>query len=110
MNTEAINRSKKLVINRNGLKVVRLNLARDETIPEHSTDADVVVVAINGEGIFYTNGQAHPIKKGDVLELQPGTPHAITAMTDLELIVNHMQLKKDSIEINCESESCSHDS
>ncbi len=109
MNTEAINKSKKLVINRNGLKVVRLNLARNETIPEHSTDADVVVVVLHGRGVFYTNSQPNIIKKGDVLDLRPGTLHAITAMTDLELIVNHMQLKTDQIEINCESGSCSHD-
>ncbi|MBS0425636.1 MAG: AraC family ligand binding domain-containing protein [Proteobacteria bacterium] len=110
MNIETIKKSKKLVINRNGLKVVRLNLARKETIPEHSADADVVVVVINGKGIFSINGQANIIKKGDVLELRPGTLHAITAVTDLELIVNHMKLKTDQVEINCESGSCSHDS
>jgi quercetin dioxygenase-like cupin family protein len=107
MNIETMIKSKKVLINRNGLKVVRLNLAYREKIPEHSTNADVVVVVINGKGIFYINGDPILLKKGDVLELKPGTLHAITATTDLELIVNHMQLKPDNIDINCDSQLCS---
>jgi quercetin dioxygenase-like cupin family protein len=108
MNTKTTNKSKKIVINHHGLKVLRLNLAKGEEIPEHSTDTDVVVVVIEGEAIFSTNGHSNLIKKGDIFELKPGTPHAITAITDLELIVNQMQLSTDQA-INCESESCSHD-
>jgi quercetin dioxygenase-like cupin family protein len=109
MSTETSIKGKKVLINRNGLKVVRLNLAYREKIPEHSTTADVIVVVINGKGIFYINGDPNFIKKGDVLELQPGTLHAITATTDLELIVNHMQLKYDQIDINCDNKTCSPD-
>lgn len=109
MDTEIVSKPKKIIVSRGGLKVVRLNLAKGETIAEHSTNADVVVVVTRGEGTFYINQVPQFIKAGDVLEMQPGVPHAIMAATDLELIVNHMQLKpKEDTPISCGAETCSH--
>lgn len=100
---------KKLLINRQGLKVIRLTLSKDESIPEHSTNADVVVIVTKGNGVFYINDSAQDITQGDVIDLTPNLPHAIVAKSDLELIVTHMQLKKnDSQETGCGTESCSH--
>ena len=86
---------KKLLINRNGLKVLRVVLSKDGSIPEHSVNADVVVVVLKGEGIFYINKNPHPIVQGDVFDLVPGTPHAINATNDLELIVTIVHLKSE---------------
>lgn len=100
--------AKKLLINRNSLKVVRLCLAPGEVIPEHSTNADVVVTVVKGKGIFTINGVSNAINQGDVLDLQPKIPHAITARDELELIVVHMHLTQQKTEISCGAEACSH--
>lgn len=88
---------KKLIINRKGLKVVRLTLSTGESIPEHSTNADLVVVVTKGDCLFYINKSPRYITQGDVLELTPGILHAIDARSNLELIVIHMQLKLDEV-------------
>lgn len=105
MNKEKDRLVKELVLQHDGLKVIRLKLLQNQTIPEHATHADVVIIGINGEGIFAIDGKQTSIKKGDVIHLKPDTKHAITATTDLELIVNLMQLKP--VELNCDSPSCS---
>lgn len=107
-NTAISSKPKKLLINRKGLKVVRLTLSAGESIPEHSTNADLVVVVTKGEGIFYINKSPRHITQGDVFDLIPGVPHAIDANSNLEFIVTHMQLKLDDPEIGCGSETCSH--
>jgi len=107
-NTITPTKPKKLLINRDGLKVIRLTLSAGESIPEHSANADLVVVVTKGEGVFYINKSPHHITQGDVLELTPEIPHAIDAKSDLEFIVTHMQLKLNEPEISCGSETCSH--
>ena len=104
MKTENPSKPKKLLINRDGLKVMRLTVAKGNSIPEHATNADLVIVVVKGEGVFYINQHAHPIKQGDVLELTPGVPHAIDATNDLEIIVTHMQLKLEHDDISCGAE------
>jgi quercetin dioxygenase-like cupin family protein len=106
MSTDAMQIAKQIITNRNGLKVVRLNLPKDKLISEHATDADVVIIVVSGAGVFSINGQLNPIKQGDVIELCPGMLHAITASTDLELIVNHMHLNTDKVAMACELASC----
>lgn len=109
MNKESAEKPKKLIINRKGLKVMRLTLAAGKSIPEHATNADLVVVVTKGQGIFYINNIPHPISHGDVLDLTPGVPHSIQAQSDLELIVTHMHLKLDQPEVSCGA-ACSHNS
>lgn len=99
----------KLLIKRDGLKVFKMTLAQGESIPEHSTNSDLVVVVTKGQGIFYINQNPHPISQGDILDLTPRVPHAIQAQNDLELIVTHMHLKLDQPEISCGAK-CSHES
>lgn len=101
MNIETSSKPKKLIINRDGLKVIRLTLTQGESIPEHSTNADLVIVVVKGEGIFYINNNPKSIAQGDVLDLAPEVPHAISATSNLELIVTHMHLKLNHADISC---------
>ncbi len=39
-----------IIVNIPGLKVVKLSLSKGDIIPEHSTNAHVVVTTLNGEG------------------------------------------------------------
>lgn len=98
--------AKQVLINRNGLKVIRLKLPKGEMIPEHSSNADVLAVVVSGEGIFFINGQLNPIQQGEVIELHPEMLHSIVALTNLELIVNQMQLKTDKVKMACDIDSC----
>jgi quercetin dioxygenase-like cupin family protein len=109
MNNTPASKPKKLLVSRNGLKVIKMTLTEGESVPEHSTNADLVVVVTKGQGTFYINNNPHPISQGDVLDLAPGVSHAIQAQSDLELIVTHMHLKLDQPEIFCGA-SCSHNS
>lgn len=95
MKTESTSTPKKTLINRSGLKVFRLTVAKGNSIAEHSTNADLVIVVTKGDGVFYINQHPHPIQQGDVLDLAPEVPHAIDATSDLEIIVTHMQLKSE---------------
>jgi len=98
-----IEKPKKLLINRDGLKVIRLTLPKGKSIPEHSTNTDLVVVVVKGEGIFFINNNPKPIAQGDVFDLKPNVLHAVSAKSDLELIVTHVHLKSDHSDIACGS-------
>lgn len=98
-----MNRS--LLIDRESLKVIRVNLAKGETLPEHTANADIVVAVVKGWGVFTVQGVAKAIAPGDVLDMLPNIPHAVKAQQGLEIIVTQMQLIKSSAEIDNSSES-----
>jgi quercetin dioxygenase-like cupin family protein len=104
--SEPNQKAKKLLINRDGLKVIRLCLNQGETLPEHATNADVVVTVLNGEGTFTIEGVPQAIKSGDVLDLKPNVPHAVIAKEALELIVVHMHLAQQQAEVSCGTDTC----
>lgn len=81
-----------IIIKRNNLKVVRLQVNAGETVPEHSANAHVVIVPIKGEGTFTINQVPQPILTGEIIEMEPNMPHSVEAKTDLELMVIQMQL------------------
>lgn len=81
-----------LLIDQESLKVIRINLAKGEILPEHTANADVVVVVVKGRGVFTIQGVAKAITSGDVLDMLPNIPHAVEAQEELEIIVTQMQL------------------
>lgn len=101
MNKLNILKKKKVIVNRPGLKVVQFNLPGGSRIPEHHTNADVVVTTVRGEGIFTIGSVPHKMSPGVVLELSPLTPHAIEALEDLEFVVVHMHLAEKSNMVSC---------
>lgn len=101
MNKLSIIEKKKVVIQRPGLKVVHFYLSKGDRIPEHHTNADVVVTVIRGKGIFTIDSIDHSLSPGTVLEMAPYTPHAIAALEDLEFVAVHMHLGGKGGEVNC---------
>jgi quercetin dioxygenase-like cupin family protein len=81
-----------IMIKRDGLKVVRLQVEAGGVVPEHSANAHVVIVPIKGEGTFTMNKVPQPILIGEVIEMEPNMLHSVEAKTDLELMVIQMQL------------------
>ncbi len=81
-----------IISKRDGLKVVRLQVEAGGIVPEHSANAHVVIVPIKGKGTFIINKVPQPILVGEIIEMEPNTPHSVEANTDLELMVIQMQL------------------
>jgi quercetin dioxygenase-like cupin family protein len=88
--------NKTLLINRDGLKVIQINLAKGETLPEHMADADVIVTVVKGRGVFTIKGIAKAITQGDVIDMLPNVLHAVEAQDALEIVVVQMQLAQSS--------------
>lgn len=74
------------------LKIVRLEIPAGGSVPEHHANVDVVVTVVRGTGIFTLGNDPRAIKQGDVVVMPPKAPHAISAQSDLELVVVHARL------------------
>lgn len=79
--------NKTMLIKRDKLRVIRLELQAGAAVPEHAANAHVVIVPLKGQGTFTINKTPHPISAGTVLEMEPNVPHAVKAETDLEIMV-----------------------
>ena len=100
-------KKKKVVIHRPGLKVVQFYLSGGDRIPEHHTNADIVVTTVRGKGIFTIGSTHHEMSPGVVLEMSPYTPHAIEALEELEFVVVHMHLAEKTNRVSCGADNCS---
>ncbi len=97
----SILKKKNVVANRPGLKVVQFHLSKGDCIPEHHTNASVVVITVKGRGIFTIESTQHEMNPGVVLEMHPFTPHAIEALEELEFTVVHMHLEEKTGKVSC---------
>ncbi len=107
MNKLSMVKKKKVVIDRPGLKVVQFYLPKGDRIPEHHTNADVLVTTVRGKGIFTIGSTNHEMTPGIFLEMSPYTPHAIEALEELEFVVVHMHLKEKTGTVCCGADNCS---
>jgi quercetin dioxygenase-like cupin family protein len=107
MNKLSILKKKNVVIQRPGLNVVQFYLSKGDSIPEHNTNAHVVVTTVKGKGIFTIGQNRHEISPGVVLEMNPLTPHSIEALDDLEFVVVHMHLEEKTNMVSCGACACS---
>lgn len=98
---------KKVVIQRPGLKVVQFYLSSGDRIPEHHTNADIVVTTVKGKGIFTIGSTPHEMSPGVVLEMSPSTPHSIEALEELEFVVVHMHLGEKTSPVSCGADNFS---
>lgn len=105
MNKLSIVKKKKMIIHRPGLKVVQFYLSKGDRIPEHNTNANIVVTTVKGRGIFTIGSTHHEMYPGVVLEMSPLIPHAIEALEELEFVVVHMHLEEKSNMVHCGADS-----
>jgi quercetin dioxygenase-like cupin family protein len=101
MSELSIIKRNKVIVTRPGLKVVHFYLAPGDIIPEHKTNADVVVTTVRGKGVFTINLVSYEMTSGVVLEMIPYTPHSIEAIEELEFIVVHMHLAQKATDVHC---------
>jgi quercetin dioxygenase-like cupin family protein len=81
--------------------VIRLIIPSGGAVPEHSADADVIVVVTKGHGIFTLRSEEKAIVSGDIIEMKPNEPHAILAQENLELLVIQMKLDSSQQKTTC---------
>ncbi len=76
-------------------KEIRIAFKKDQVMKEHKTPFPIVVEIFEGSIDFGVNGKVHKLNKGDLVSLEGGVPHDLTAMKDS--IVRLSLNKSDSI-------------
>jgi uncharacterized protein (DUF2249 family) len=77
----------KVLMNRPGYRLVLLNIRSGQSIPEHATKEIVTIYAITGRVTFYADQIPSELHAGEVLFIEPGVPHRLTAHEDSALLV-----------------------
>ena len=74
--------------------VTHLVIPAGKAVPKHHVPDDVVVVPIKGQVVFedVANGDSQTLVPGDIVKLAPNEWHALTAVTDTEVMVIKSQL------------------
>lgn len=73
--------------------VTHLNIRANEEIPSHKSTMNVIVVIYEGEVEFTENEDTYNINPGDIVQMNPNTPHSLKAISDSKLMVIKSDLK-----------------
>ncbi|QDT67487.1 Cupin domain protein [Planctomycetes bacterium MalM25] len=76
-----------LLIKTEAFSVLRLVLPAGKVIPEHKAPKEITVQCVRGKVDFEAMGQTQTMTAGKVLFLDPGEPHALTAIEDAIMLV-----------------------
>lgn len=63
-------------------KEIRIAFRKDQVMKEHKTPFPIVVEIFKGSIDFGVNGTVHNLNKGDLISLEGGVPHDLTAVKD----------------------------
>ena len=69
------------------LEVMRLVLPEGKTMAPHSVKGDITVQCLAGQINFFANGEAHRMQAGQLLWLQGGVEHSLTAVVDAQVLL-----------------------
>ncbi|MCC2644763.1 MAG: cupin protein [Burkholderiales bacterium] len=95
-----VDKVKGVLVSAPGLKVIKLKIHAGSELSEHHSNSTVVIVCVDGDGIFTIGFTQHEIKTGEVIYMKPFEKHSVKAITDLTLIINHMDLVDLSQNVN----------
>lgn len=68
-------------------EIIHLHIRKDGEIAEHVSLTPAVLVVINGEIDFITNGKSYFLEQGDYITFEPHVPHSLKAYEDAHLIL-----------------------
>jgi len=68
-------------------RVTQLQFKAGAEMPSHAATTRTLVIVLKGRGHFDFSGKIVPLHERQVLHMEPGEPHAVSAETDLELLV-----------------------
>jgi quercetin dioxygenase-like cupin family protein len=81
---DAVTRS---LLKTRSLQLMRLVLRAGEGQPEHSVPGAITVQCLEGEAVVMTPTRDCQLRMGDLVALEGGEPHAVTAVADSTLLV-----------------------
>lgn len=77
----------KVLMNRQGYRLVLLNLRAGQSVPEHATKEMVTIYVIQGHITVFENKSPYELCTGQVFFIEGGVPHALEAHEDSTLLV-----------------------
>ncbi len=77
----------KVLTNRQGYRLVLLNLRKGQGVPEHANKGIVTVYAVKGHITFYDGSTPVDLHAGEVVQIEANTPHHLEAHEDSSLLV-----------------------
>ncbi len=69
------------------MEVMRLVLPEGKTMAPHSVKGDITVQCLVGEINFFARGEAHRMHAGQLLWLEGGVEHSLTAVVDAQVLL-----------------------
>lgn len=69
------------------LEVMRLVLPEGKTVAPHAVKGDITVQCLAGDVNFFVSGEVHRMATGQMLWLEGGIEHSLTAVTDAQVLV-----------------------
>ena len=69
------------------LELMRLVLPEGKTMAPHSVKGDITVQCLVGEVNFFAAGEVRRIKAGQMLWLEGGVEHSLTAVVDAQVLL-----------------------
>lgn len=63
-------------------KEIRIAFKKGHVMKEHKTPFSIVVEIFDGSIDFGVNGDVHTLNRGDLISLEGGVPHDLTALKD----------------------------
>lgn len=76
-----------MVFKSKDLEMIRLVLPAGKSVPEHSVVGEITVHCIEGSIDFHAGGQKHVLHGGQLLYLEGGALHSVTAREDASVLV-----------------------
>lgn len=70
----------KVLFETNFTKELRIAMQPNQQMKEHQTPFPIVVELVQGQVIFGVEGKEYALKAGDLLSLEGGVPHHLTAL------------------------------
>lgn len=77
----------KVLTNRQGYRLVLLNLRKGQAVPEHANKDIVTVYAVKGHITFYDGSTPVDLRAGEVVQIEANVPHHLEAHEDSSLLV-----------------------
>lgn len=77
----------KVLTNRQGYRLVLLNLRKGQSVPEHANKDIVTVYAVKGHITFYDGSTPVDLHAGEVVQIEANVPHHIESHEDSSLLV-----------------------
>ncbi|HBN79495.1 MAG TPA: cupin [Planctomycetaceae bacterium] len=69
------------------VEVIRMVLSAGKVISEHKAPGEIIVQCLEGNITFTTMGEPKKLRKGDMLYLSAGEPHALEAIEDSSFLL-----------------------